>query len=67
MIIIMIMIIIISNSQKCYLSWKQQFFPLLVWSCPKTLGFKDFSQYGGRSKKCRLSQSSDPIWNSNFL
>ena len=64
-IIIIIVIIIISNSQKCYLSWKQQCFLLLVWSCPKTLDFKDLSQYGGRSKKCRLSHSSDSIWNSN--
>ena len=60
-IIISIIIIIISNSHRCSLPWKQKHFLLLV------LDFKDFSQYGGRSTKCRLLQSSDTLWNSNFL
>ena len=29
----------------------------------ETLDYKDLYQYGGRSQKCRLLQSSDPIWN----
>ena len=41
--------------------WKQKHFLLLV------LDFKDFSQYGGCSTKCRLLQSSDTPWNSHFL
>ena len=61
-------IIIISNSHRRSLYWKQQHFLRLVWSRrPETLDFKGLSQYGGRSKKCRLLQSSDPIWNSNSL
>ena len=60
-IIIIIIIIIIYNSHRCSLPWKQKHFLLLV------LDFKDFSQYGGRSTKCRLLQSSDTLWNSNFL
>ena len=61
-------IIIISNSYRRSLYWKQQHFLLLVWSRrPETLDFKGLSQYGGCSKKCRLLRSSDPIWNSNSL
>ena len=60
-IVIIIIIIIIYNSHRCSLPWKQKHFLLLV------LDFKDFSQYGGRSTKCRLLQSSDTLWNSNFL
>ena len=60
-IIIIIIIIIIYNSHRCSLPWKQKHFLLLV------LDFKDFSQYGGRSTKCRLLQSSDTLWNSKFL
>ena len=47
-IVIIIIIIIIYNSHRCSLPWKQKHFLLLV------LDFKDFSQYGGRSTKCRL-------------
>ena len=60
-IVIIIIIIIIYNSHRCSLPWKQKHFLLLV------LDFKDFSQYRGRSTKCRLLQSSDTLWNSNFL
>ena len=60
-VIIIIIIIIIYNSHRCSLPWNQKHFLLLV------LDFKDFSQYGGRSTKCRLLQSSDTLWNSNFL
>jgi len=61
-------LIIIANLHRCSLSWKQQhIFLLLVWSCPETLDLKELSQYGGRFKKCRRLQNSDPTWNSNFL
>ena len=36
-------IIIISYSHRCCLSWKQQYFVLLVWNRPETLDVKDLS------------------------
>ena len=61
-------LIVVANLHRWSLSWKQQhIFLLLVWSRPETLDLKDPSQYGGRSKRCRRLQSSDPTWNSKFL